>query len=325
MSDKTLDETIHKICISAKKQGFKKITFKFAGGEPLLALNKIIKAVDLATKLTDRQKIKAHFVVLTNGVLLTEKTCLVLKSHNIRVGISLDGLDKYHDKTRVFANGSGSFSYVERGIRNVQKFKIPCTVTITITAKNIENIPAVTAYLLKRNIPFIFNFYRENPLVKEELNNDHQRLIYYLKKAYKLIETNPKSDFSNLLDRVDLMPHLYPCGVGRNYLVVRYDGKLIGCPMTQNKPIGSIEMGDVMETMQKSRIIRPKNITVEDKKLCQNCQWRYACAGGCPLLTHEQYGRYDMPSPYCDVYKALIPELLRMEARRLISMRRDLH
>ncbi len=104
-----------------------------------------------------------------------------------------------------------------------------------------------------------------------------------------------------------------------NYLVIRYDGKLLSCQTTQNRVIGSIDDPDLIESMVKGNFIRPLGLTVEGKNSCHNCQWKYVCCGGCPLLTFFQKGTYTTNSPYCNVYKALIPEVLKVEASRFIK------
>ncbi len=322
MSAETAREAIEKTFQSAMKHGFEKITFKFSGGEPLLEFEMILDLVRQARALSEKYDIEVDFVVLTNGVLLTEEVAQTLKEEGLRAAVSLDGLGEYHDQTRIFVDGRGSFREVEKGIENLQKFKVPFNVSITITSKNVENIPDLTKYLLERRIPFAFNFYRENPYVKEDLEGDDQKLVKSLKRAYKLSAQNPPrySLVNGLLDRVTFKrPHLYTCGMGQSYLVIGHNGKLASCQMTLEKPIGSIEDEDVIETMREGSFIRPKGLTAEGKTPCKDCQWKYICCGGCPLLTFEQRGRYDVSSPYCAVYKALIPEALRVEASRLIK------
>lgn len=322
MSDETAQKSIKKIIESAEKHEFKKITFKFSGGESLLEFSKVLDLVRLGRKLAKKAKIEIDFVILTNGVLLTEEVAKKLKEENVRAAVSLDGLEKYNDRQRIFPNGLGTFKYVERGIQNIQKAKVPFNVSVTITSKNIENIPDLTKYLLECNIPFAFNFYRENPFVKEELAGDDKKLVEFLKKAYRLIYKNPPrySLINGLLDRVTFKrPHLYTCGMGNSYIVVRQDGKMVSCQMTLEKPIGSIDAKDLIKTMREGNFVRPKNLSVEGKSPCNTCQWKYICCGGCPLLTFAQKGKYSVNSPYCAVYKALIPEVLRVEAKRLIK------
>lgn len=322
MTKEIAKKTVDKIIYSAIKQGFKNITFKFAGGEPLLEFEQVLKTIDYARDLAKKNEISIDPLIISNGVLLSENICKILKVKKIRLAISLDGLGKYHDQTRIFKNGIGTFNFVEKGIKNIQKYKIPFNVIITISSKNIDNIPELTQYLLKNKIPFTFNFFRENPNVHEILEGDDRKLVEQLKKAYKIISDNlpSYSMINGILDRVTfLRPHLNACGMGQNYIVVRHDGKIISCQMTQNKVIGSIDDRDLIETMLKGNFIRPKGLTVENKTPCKDCQWKYVCCGGCPLLTNDQKGRFDTNSPYCLVYKELIPEILKIEAQRLIK------
>jgi uncharacterized protein len=60
-------------------------------------------------------------------------------------------------------------------------------------------------------------------------------------------------------------------------------------------------------------------VAVEEKEGCRTCDWRYWCTGGCPLLTYRATGRSDIKSPNCNIYKALFPEALRLEALRLLK------
>jgi len=89
--------------------------------------------------------------------------------------------------------------------------------------------------------------------------------------------------------------------------------------MLLDKLIGSIDDEDVMKTMKRTNSKSLKNLSVYKKNPCRQCQWRYIYCGGCPLLTFSQKGSYTLNSPYCAVYKALIPEVLRIEAKRLIK------
>lgn len=317
-------KAIKKVFLSAKKHGFEKISFKFSGGEALLEINKILDIVQKIKIFEKKYQIKSDFVVLTNGVLLTKKIARILKENDLRVSLSLDGLAKYHDQTRIFPNGEGSFRYVQKAIENLQKSKVLFNVSVTITSKNVEGIPELTKYLLERNILFVFNFYRENPYVKEELKGDDKKLVEYLKKAYHFIYQTPPfySLINGLLDRVYFKrAHLHTCGMGNNYLVIRHDGQVVSCQnlLTLQKPIGSIDDEDLMEIIKEGNFVRPRGLTVEGKDFCKDCQWKYVCCGGCPLLTFDQKGRYDTSSPYCAVYKTLIPEVLRLEAKRLIK------
>ena len=61
------------------------------------------------------------------------------------------------------------------------------------------------------------------------------------------------------------------------------------------------------------------NLAVDEKEDCRACQWKYWCAGGCPLETYRAAGRYDVKSPNCNIYKALYPEIIKLEGLRLLK------
>ncbi len=314
-------KAIGKILRDAKKHGFTKISLKFSGGECLLEFDHVLELLKLARKLAHKNNIEISPAVLTNGILISDEIAATLKKENIRAAVSLDGLGKYN-ANRIFPNCKSSFKFVERGIDLLLKYKVAFNVSVTVTRQNVENLPELTKYFLKKNIPFCFNFYRENPFVKEELYGDDKKLVEALKKSFQIIGENPPqySLINGLLDRVTFKrPHLLTCGMGNSYIVVRHDGTLHSCQMTLEKPIGTIDDPDLVETMRKGNFVRPKGLNVEGKTPCKNCQWKYICCGGCPLLTNEQKNKYDTNSPYCTVYKALIPEALKVEAKRLIK------
>jgi len=158
MSRSRVQKAICQVFTAAKNHKFKKIKFKFSGGEPLLEMSLLMTMVAQAQKLAQKEKIIVDFMVLTNGVLLTPKVAKTFKKNRLRVAVSLDGLGKFHDHTRKFANGQGSFKQVEKGIRNLKKEKVPFNVSVTITSQNVTNLPTMTDYFLKKKFPFVLIF-----------------------------------------------------------------------------------------------------------------------------------------------------------------------
>jgi uncharacterized protein len=112
------------------------------------------------------------------------------------------------------------------------------------------------------------------------------------------------------------MPHRHACGAGINYVVVKHTGEIASCQMLMHRPVGKFGMGNPLALIRQSEI---RNLPSAQKEGCADCRWRYVCAGGCPIVTQRTFGRYDQRSPYCDTYTALIPEVLRLEALRLLN------
>ena len=70
--------------------------------------------------------------------------------------------------------------------------------------------------------------------------------------------------------------------------------------------------------MIKKSFIYGKKLITEIATGCQTCPWRQVCCGGCPLAYLHKEATRAQPD-YCIVYKQLIPELLRIEARRIVK------
>lgn len=321
MDPQNAQKWLTKILVNAKLHDLDAVKIKFSGGEALLEEETLFKLISFLKTEGKRLDIKTSAVVLSNGVLISPKIARKLKQAQVAVMISLDGPARYHDQTRVFPGGGGTYRFVKQGIKNLQQAKVPFNVSITVTAKNVSGLPQLTKYVLTEKIPFTFNFFRENCFAGSELTSDDQKMVRYLKQAYHEVYLHPPKYpvIGALLDRVTFgQPHLFTCGVGRNYLIIDHLGNLSSCQMTLKESIGHIDDADPINVMQNRSFI-PKGLTVDQKTPCQTCDWRYVCCGGCPLATFKNVGRYDTNNPYCAVYQALIPELLKLEAKRLLT------
>jgi uncharacterized protein len=198
-------------------------------------------------------------------------------------------------------------------------------LSVTVTARNVDSLADIVAFALERGLPFNLNFVRpvSGP---PDLLPDPERLIAGLQAVLAEINRNlqsairnPQFAICNLLDRCDLSgPHRYPCGAGHSYLVVDPRGRVSRCHMELWRTVGTVWDPD---PMAKVRSVEDgfRNPPVEEKEGCRECLWRYICAGGCPLTARRTTGREDQPSPYCAVYRAMLPELLRLEGLRLLQ------
>ena len=143
--------------------------------------------------------------------------------------------------------------------------------------------------------------------------------------AYKVIEENVprRSLLASLVDRGNLSaPHEHTCGVGNNYMVFDYKGRVSKCQMQMEHAITTVDADDPLELIR-TDTIGIQNISVEEKEGCRDCEWKYWCAGGCPLTTYRATGRYDVKSPNCNIYKAIYPQAMRLEGLRLLKYHLD--
>ena len=146
-------------------------------------------------------------------------------------------------------------------------------------------------------------------------------MIEGMREAFAVIERSlPRhSLLGSLIDKASMdAPHSHTCGVGRNYLVIDQRGGVAKCQADITQTVTTIEHDDPLDVIRTDRK-GVQGVAVEEKEGCRDCQWRHWCTGGCPLLTYRITGRNDIKSPNCNIYKALFPDALHLEALRLLS------
>jgi uncharacterized protein len=312
---------------SAITNGFNQVKLKYAGGEPLLQYPLILELHSYAAKIADAQGFALKEVVLSNGTLLTARIVQALKELGIHLMISLDGFGDYHNSQRPYAGGRGSFDDVAEAVEIAVANGLIPTISVTVSSRTAKGLPEVMAWILERDLPFSLNFYRENELSisQEDMRLDEQKIISGMLAAFKIIEDNlPRRPFlGGIIDRSDLSTaHTHTCGVGQNYLVFNQNGQVAKCQMHIRKPVTNMYASDPLALIRSDQL-GIQNLSVDEKGGCKTCDWRYWCAGGCPLATHRATGRYDVKSPNCNIYKALFPEALRLEGLRLLEYQDD--
>jgi uncharacterized protein len=312
---------------SALANSFKQVKLKYAGGEPLLQLSLILELHSYAEELAAMHGVILDEVVLSNGTLLTDRIAKTFKSLGIHVMISLDGLGAYHDSHRPYAGGRGTFNDVSEAVDVALANGLLPNISVTVSSRTAEGLPEIMGWILERELPFSLNFYRENELsaTHEDMRLDEEKIIKGMLAAFKVIENNlPRRGFlGGIIDRANLSAaHTHTCGVAHNYLVFDQHGQVAKCQMHIRKPITNVHVQDPLAIIRADQI-GIQNISVEEKEGCKSCEWKYWCAGGCPLATYRATGRYDVKSPNCNIYKALYPEALRLEGLRLLKYQDD--
>jgi len=324
MAPETGRKAVETIFQTARLHNLKKVQIKYAGGEPVLRIDLVFQLHELVTCLAHQYGIATEEVILSNATILTGPHLKLLKRLNFRLMVSLDGIDPAHDQQRVNESGQPVSKKVMQTIDAACGLGLHPSISITVTQKNAAYLAETVAWVCARPASFNLNFYRDNVFAagRKELDLIDQDILAGIRSAFAWLAANPPRDFplTAILDRSNLsIPHTLACGMGINYLVVRPDGGISSCHMRLGEALSNIHEVDPLRKIQSNRS-KIGSVLVDEKTGCSKCEWRYACAGGCPLVAFNTVGRYDVPSPYCSIYKALYPELLRLEARRLLAV-----
>lgn len=328
MSASTTREAVNAVIRSALQHGYPAIALKYAGGEASLRMDLVEQVHRYAFEQASHHGLALQAGLLSNGAALTSRKLARIASLGLRLMISLDGLAAVNDINRPTVAGAGSAGAVMAGIEGALAAGIVPDIAITVTSASVDGLPALLNWLLDRELPFSVSFYRDHTPGggPGALQADEGRLIDGMRRAYAAIARRPPrwNLLDALVDRADLsQPHRRTCAVGENYLVVDHKGQIAKCQMTLDQPISDVCAQDPLGVIRLDQV-GVRNLPVEEKEECRTCDWRYWCAGGCAVVTHRATGRYDVRSPNCHIYQALYPDVIHLEASRLLYWYRDI-
>lgn len=136
------------------KERFDRIDhIQFFGGEPMLGYLAMDAICSLTESMAERGllKDKPIYTIITNLTLLDENALKIIKKHDIKVTVSIDGPKDIHDRHRVDANGKGTFDIIEDNIKKLgPQFK---AIEATYTKKHFEDgwtLDSLKDYFLER-------------------------------------------------------------------------------------------------------------------------------------------------------------------------------
>ena len=299
---------------SAVANGYQAVKLKYAGGEPTLAWPLIPILHRYAQDQATRTGLDLRATVLSNGTRLTPPMLDWFAHNNVRLMFSLDGIGEIPDAQRPFADGRGSFAALARNLDLALRAGVKPYLSITVTGQNVEGLADTVRFALEHGLSFHLNFSRAlQDVARMQDLEEHARWIAALRAAFAVTMPYPGRHIDAFLDLMTISPpHNHPCAAGRHYLVVGPAGHISPCQMLLEEPVTDVWADDPLAIIRTENGLF-SNPVAETQPDCHDCTWRYICAGGCPLLAREA------KSPYCALYRQLLPELLHLEGLRLLQ------
>jgi 12,18-didecarboxysiroheme deacetylase len=273
----------------------------FSGGEPLMRPD----LLELAKYATDKGM---RAVISTNGTLITKEIAAKLRKINLSyVGVSLDGLEKTHDR---FRGTKGAFEKAIEGIRNCRDAGIKVGIRFTVNKRNLADVPAMFDLLKQEKIERLCFYHlvytgRGSKLREEDLIHQETRALLDLIAArtkemfddglapeiltvdnhadgpylyLKMKKENPKRA-KEVLELLE-MNEGNSTGVGIG--CVSWDGEVYPDQFWRNCPLGNIRQkpfSKIWTDEQNEFLMKLKDKKKHLHGRCAACVWLNVCGG----------------------------------------------
>ncbi len=310
MSDEVLEQYVKQYIES---QDVDVINFAWQGGEPtLMGVDFFRRALELQKKYANGKTITN--ALQTNGTLLDDEWCEMLKRENFLVGLSIDGSQELHDHYRVGIKNEGSFDKVMRGLELLKKHKVEFNTLTVVNDYNARRPMEVYDFLKASGS----TFWQFIPIV-ERLEKMDQRLVIapppeetghdepypvanwsvpprlYGQFLCSIFDRWYREDigrifiqqFENTLapymgQKPGVCVYAETCGLA---LIIEHNGDIYSC---DHFMFPGYKLGNILEKPLAEMVYSPAQLRFGHAKAdelprdCITCKWRPQCNGGCP-------------------------------------------
>ncbi len=315
MSEATKRQLLHKLVETVTKRNIRKIKFRLAGGEPLTQFKSWKEFIPEAKRRLQELGCELEIAFITNLTILTDEIIAFSKEHSISFGVSLDGLESYHNKVRQFRSGAGTFEVIDANLKKLVAHSIPVSTNTVVTNENLDGLPELTRYLIELDVPFRYSIVRGEAI-------DAELLERCLSESYAVMEEAIQTgwSFSRRHQFCDLKTNelgFQTCASGFSGGAIYVDGTLNYCHVhfgdTAQPSFSVFEEGmDLVDMIE-------QGVHLEDMKSadCSLCKYKSICTSGCPVY------RVNGKDPQCSIYHRFIPLIYELQARERLKLLRD--
>lgn len=315
MTDATRRQLLQKMVQTVHKRKINHIKLRLAGGEPLTQFKAWQTFIPEARTTLAEVDCAIDFSFITNLTILTDEMIEFAKEHQISFGVSLDGVNAYHDATRAFRSGTGSFKQVDHNLRKLLAHDIAVSTSTVVSNVNLEGLPDLTRYLIDLDIPFRYSIVKGEAIDAEWLDG-------YLSESYAIMAKAVQAGwrFSNRHQFCDLKPNelgFQTCASGFSGGAIYVDGTVNYC---------HVHFGDAAQLSHSifdsdldlvEMIEQGSHYEGMKAKDCQTCRYTSVCTSGCPVY------RVNGKDPQCSLYHKFIPLIYDLQAKERLKLLQD--
>jgi uncharacterized protein len=318
------------------------LTVLWHAGEPLVPGTAYYRRAFeiLSQRKPDRIEITHH--IQTNGTLLNQDWIDFLSTHQVQVGLSIDGPAHLHDRSRKTRRGGPTFDQTIRGLRLLQANSLPFHVITVLTRKSLQHARD------------LFDFYVDNGIGKiafnvEEMEGEHTtsslqgndveaEMRSFLRQFQALCESKPGTlevrEFVGAFAGI-INPNCAHYGnpmaepfrtlsIGVNGEISTFSPELLGYSSELHGPI---EFGNVHTHSLDDVADHPRFRAVSDEialgveRCRRSCEYFEICQGGSPGNKLFENGTFDSTETlFCRLSKKAVIDVVLERVERDLEL-----
>jgi uncharacterized protein len=327
------DDTLERLVDTYLFYSYPNSTFAFQGGEPTLAgLGFFEKLVEFQKRF-GRNGQSVSNALQTNGTLLDKNWCVLFRSYQWLIGLSLDGPQEVNDRYRFNKEGRGTWKRVMETVELLKKERVDFNVLCVLSQANVAKPKELYRFYRNLgidNLQFIplAEFDREgNPLPFTITPEQYGR---FLCEVFDLWWPERRKVRVRFFDNVaEALAGQKPgsCTMHEtcdSYVVVEYNGDVYPCDffVENNWKLGNIELDSWSEIARRTRRYSFASKKTLAHPECQVCEYQSICHGGCPKFRHGPHGRFEELDYFCQAYKMIFARAvgpLQTEVRQILA------
>jgi uncharacterized protein len=302
------------------------LTIVWHAGEPLIMPPAFYESAIAITQEVLGSACQISHSIQTNATLINDAWCVLLKRHNIRVGVSVDGPADLHNRHRRTRSGTGTHDLVLRGMKLLREHGIPFHAIAVVTDATIAQADAFFEFFLKHQVQEVGCNFDEAEgththsslagkeeahaafvarLLDRSIASGGQVRVRELANAFRLIvDQLPTYRWrgQTLPENAQTMPFAL-LSVAWNGDFSTFSPELLGQPSPEfgDFIFGNVERDGLFASVQSERFARLWSAVVRGTQACgQSCAYFNFCGGGAPA--NKLYENGDLASAetlYC--------------------------
>lgn len=320
MKEATAEKLIQNVYAHAPEPS--SISFSFQGGEPTLAGLSFFQFFTQKAEELRPEKTTISYSIQTNGQVIDEDWCTLLKKYNFLVGLSQDGPREFHDYNRLDDARKGTFAQTKHTVSLFRRFNIEFNILTVLTKQICKKPRTLFSYYLSQNYSHIqlipclkpldeeaSNPYDLTPGLYAEFLKDFFLLWYQALKKGTYLSVRL---FDNLvwMLRGHMPEQCGLLGICSSQCVIEADGSVYPCDfyVLDEYCCGSVVTDSFEMILASASMERFLKESPPANENCPDCKVKGICGCGCKRY-RSFYNQKKGYCPYQDFLYAVYPYL----------------